>query len=56
MLHNLIFDIYKSNVSQNGHPVPGTTLNSFQVFNTFSSPISPVKMTISKAQKKAKLD
>lgn len=45
-----------SNVTLNGHSVPRIALNAFQVFNRFNSPISPVKIGLSKAYKKAKLN
>lgn len=45
-----------SNVPQNGDSVPRIALNTFQVFNRFNSPISPVKIGLSNTYKKAKLN
>lgn len=45
-----------SNVPQNDHSVQRISLNAFQVFDRFNSPISPVKIGLSKAYRKAKLN
>lgn len=43
-------------MAQNDLSVPRTAFNTFQAYNTFFSTISPVKMILSNAYKKAKLN